>query len=84
MPSHFDANNLLVGAGATFDPADLKVITTAFNEAWAEIQSKYPHVTGPSARSTLALAILAAASPATHRRNVEALKAAGLRAIVRT
>lgn len=77
----FNAESVLRGGGATFDPTDLKVITAAFNEAWSEIAPHYMHkgLTSQSARTKLASAILTAAI--SNRRDAEALKVAGLRAM---
>lgn len=76
-----DAESVLRGGGATFDPTDLKVITAAFNEAWSEIAPHYMRqgLTSQAARTKLANAILAAA--VSNRRDAEALKVAGLRAM---
>jgi hypothetical protein len=80
MPNPTAAN---LPHGATFDPGDLKVISTAFKEAWDEVASHYSRkgLTAQSARATLAKAILAAAALTADRRDAESLKLAGLRAL---
>jgi len=77
----FNAESVLRGAGATFDPTDLKIITIAFDDAWSEIAPHYMRrgLKPQSARTKLANAILEAAI--TNRRDALSLKTAGLRAM---
>jgi hypothetical protein len=72
---------IINGGGATFGPGEMKVITTAYNEAWSEIASHYNRkgMTAEGARTRLAIAILQAAS--VNARDREYLKSAGLRAM---
>jgi hypothetical protein len=70
--------HVIDGGGATYGPAEMKVITSAFDEAWSEIAGNYGR-DGLSARTQLADAILSAAK--YYRGDVATLKAAGLRAM---
>jgi hypothetical protein len=79
IPMHgFD---VIDGGGATFGPAEMKVITIAYDEAWSEIVGHYDRktLTRERAQNKLAIAILQAA--AINANDVGYLKRAGQRAL---
>jgi len=73
--------HVIDAGGATYGPAEMKVITAAFDEAWSEIAGLYGRdgLNPQKARTQLADAILSAAK--YYRGDVATLKAAGLRAM---
>ena len=76
-----DSLDVLQGGRATYSPEEMKVITAAFAEAWADIVLNIDssRATSKMVRSKLARAILQAAS--AKGRDVDALKASALLAV---
>jgi hypothetical protein len=64
--------------GSAFGPDVLKVIASAFEEAWVEIADKFSPGEQEDAREQLAQAIIAAARGDTHE--VSTVRDAGIRA----
>lgn len=75
------SRNLLEAAAASYDPATLKALGQAFDQAWASIAHTFP-ADSPmvgNARETLASALLSVAP--LHSQNVDALRDAALQAM---
>ena len=73
--------NVSTSGNASYGPDELRIISTAYNEAWSEIETHFTrkNLIAQSARDRLAAAILAAATSGAIKK--ERLKHAGLSAM---
>ena len=68
--------------GTAFGPEVLKVVRAAFDEAWSEIEARFPSHVQEEARRALSTAVMSAARDDSHDSDV--IRDAGMRAMARS